>query len=213
MIKWNIKHYQYIDSTQSQCIKQALELQHGDCIYSSQQSSGTGREQKSWESREGGLYCSFLIKPESLIPELPFVLWWSVLESLEKSTGHCFQLKAPNDILYQQKKVAGLLIDSKIQGDQPLYYVCGIGINVNQTVFQGLLDATAISLRQICQKEFAIDMLLKELLRIFNEKYSLLESGEFHKQIVQSLNKREVQISYADAENMKFEDYWYAKRS
>jgi BirA family biotin operon repressor/biotin-[acetyl-CoA-carboxylase] ligase len=92
--------------------------------------------------------------------------------ALVRVIGEAFTIKWPNDIYYEDKKIAGILIENAIIGNEIKYSIAGIGLNVNQTEFHS--DApNPISLRQIYGTEFAIDQLMNQVLeavhKVLNE--------------------------------------------
>jgi BirA family transcriptional regulator, biotin operon repressor / biotin---[acetyl-CoA-carboxylase] ligase len=119
-------------------------------VTSSLQTAGRGRWQRNWISPSGqGLYSSFGFQPgdKQNLNLLPLVAGISVIETLNKITGFQWELKWPNDVLYKNKKVAGILIENIIMADD-IFCIIGIGINLNQTAadFPGELQDKATSL-------------------------------------------------------------------
>jgi BirA family biotin operon repressor/biotin-[acetyl-CoA-carboxylase] ligase len=88
--------------------------------------------------------------------------------------GDDFTIKWPNDIYYGDKKVAGILVENAIIGNEIRYSIAGIGLNVNQTTF--VSDApNPISLKQIRGQEYDIEWLMNQLLEAVN---SVLNESE-----------------------------------
>lgn len=187
----------------------AGQLPEGSCYLARRQLAGHGREARGWESAEGGLYASFLLKPERLLPELPWALWWASLEALEALSGLSLTLKAPNDLLVEGRKLAGMLIDSRILQSRPLYYVCGIGVNLNQQRFGPDLEGHAVSLCQLTGRRWEPEAVLRALLLRFGEVYALLRQGGFAPALLAALGQRQVQIGYNGREFTLFEEYWH----
>jgi len=122
-------------------------------VTSSLQTAGRGREKRNWVSPKGkGLYSSFGFNLENSqnLNLLPLIAGISVIETLKKITGIELGLKWPNDILYKQKKIAGILIEN-ILTTSNIFCITGIGINLNHTAadFPGELQDKAISLKMI----------------------------------------------------------------
>lgn len=88
----------------------------------------------------------------------------SVLKVLNNITPG-FSIKWPNDIYYQDKKVVGILTESKINNNNVEYVIIGVGINVNQSEFEDSLNA--ISVRQITNQKTDIDTLIIEIATTF----------------------------------------------
>jgi len=211
-VNWQNHWFAQLPSTQTWLREQARELPDGTCVVAQTQTQGQGREQRNWESAVGGLYFSFLIKPATLLPDLPWVLWWAVLATLETETQQVFQLKAPNDILSGGAKIAGLLIDSRITGSEPDYYLCGVGINLNQTGFSPELAVRATSLRQISGRTWSRADFLAAFQAQFQSLLTLAASAVFSAHLLQALGERQVQISYNGAESMALKEYWHDRQ-
>lgn len=137
-----------VDST-NDVAKGHLQRDEGLVILADSQTKGKGRLGRSWHSSKGeGIYFSTLLKPRmplehlSQLTLMAGVACVSAISVFSKSKP---DLKWPNDILLNGKKLAGLLCeycDEKSAG-----LIVGIGINVNQTEFPGPLAETATSLR------------------------------------------------------------------
>jgi len=162
----------YIKTTHSTStlLKQlAAEGNPPDFIYAGFQTAGRGQTGNSWESEEGkNLLCSILLPPDKNL----YFLNIAVGVALVRVIGEAFTIKWPNDIYYEDKKIAGILIENAIIGNEIKYSIAGIGLNVNQTDFHS--DApNPISLKQIYGTEFAIDQLMSQVLeavhKVLNE--------------------------------------------
>jgi BirA family biotin operon repressor/biotin-[acetyl-CoA-carboxylase] ligase len=86
-------------------------------------------------------------------------------------------LKWPNDVLINGKKVAGILTETSLQGNRFELAVLGIGINVNQTVFQGEYNYPPTSLKNQLRKEIKRESLLAEILNLFEDELSSLRNS------------------------------------
>jgi len=117
------------------------------------QSSGRGRENRSWSSPENlGIYATFgfLLPDQSCLSLLPLAAGIAACDMLRNWTGKEFALKWPNDILADGKKIAGILCETSVNADRILC-LAGMGINVNQQNedFPKELRERAGSLRQL----------------------------------------------------------------
>jgi biotin-(acetyl-CoA carboxylase) ligase len=75
--------------------------------------------------------------------------------------------KLPNDILVNGKKIAGMLIESKYSDRQLDYVIIGIGLNINQTTFTFLPQATSLSI--VTKKQYDIDAIFQSLIQLFEK--------------------------------------------
>lgn len=133
------------------------------------QSAGRGQAGNSWESAPGkNLLCSILIDPQQILDKNPFYLNVMVSVAVQRLLGDSFTIKWPNDIYWQDKKLAGLLVETALQGGEIKYAIAGIGLNVNQT--EWFSDApNPISLQQITGKQYDLDTLMQQLLEQVDE--------------------------------------------
>ena len=128
-------------------------------IYAGYQTAGRGQTGNGWESEEGkNLLCSILLPPDKNL----YFLNIAVGVALLRVIGEDFTIKWPNDIYWQDKKAAGILVENAIIGNEIRYSIAGIGLNVNQTTF--VSDApNPISLKQIRGQEYDIERLMNQL--------------------------------------------------
>ena len=133
------------------------------------QSAGRGQAGNSWESAPGkNLLCSILIDPQQILDKNPFYLNVMVSVAVQRLLGDSFTIKWPNDIYWHDKKIAGLLVETALQGGEIKYAIAGIGLNVNQT--EWFSDApNPISLQQITGKQYDLDTLMQQLLEQVDE--------------------------------------------
>ena len=119
---------------------------NGTIILAEEQTAGIGRLGRSWQSdAELGIYCSILLRlpvQSGTLPVINLVLGLATAEAIQKSTHVACDLRWPNDVLINERKVAGILaqlVENCV--------IAGIGINVNQTSFPADLRTPATSLR------------------------------------------------------------------
>lgn len=129
-------------------------------LYAGYQTAGRGQIGNSWESEaDKNLLCSILLPPNKNLYFLNIAVGVALLQVI----GEDFTIKWPNDIYWQNKKVAGILVENAIIGNEIRYSIAGIGLNVNQTTF--VSDApNPISLKQIRGQEYDIERLMNQLL-------------------------------------------------
>jgi len=132
-----ISHFEVIDSTNRYLLGNP-DLPHGKIVMADFQSAGRGRKERRWQSdQQSSLLFSILLKQD--IQQYPFFAFTflaaiGVHEALvQLFPEQPFQLKWPNDILVNQKKICGILVESNTLGDRLTHIVIGIGLNVNQT--------------------------------------------------------------------------------
>ena len=161
-------------------LMEAEDLSEGTVIRADYQQAGRGHAGNSWESERGqNLLFSLLLKPGFLDPSRAFHL--SRITSLalhETIDSQCdgVKIKWPNDLLAGDRKMAGMLIENTILGNAISHSILGIGINVNQTVFDPSIPApTSLKIEKGCH----IDRsgLLEAFMDSLERWYRLLFSG------------------------------------
>ncbi|MEW6368500.1 MAG: biotin--[acetyl-CoA-carboxylase] ligase [Acidobacteriota bacterium] len=167
-----------IVSTQLAVLRKAEEgEEEGFVLVADRQSSGRGRKGDRWYSPPGtGLYLSLLLRP-TFQPWsiLPLSIGLSVAQGIEAAAGLTPSLKWPNDIMLEDRKVAGILVESQVQEGRLLGVVAGIGVNVAdpEAGWPADLADTAIGVGAGVARE----ELLAELLNSIELNYDLLREG------------------------------------
>lgn len=118
-------------------------------FWADHQTAGRGRQQRPWHDSQGhDLAVTFRVWPHLPVPvALPAVVPLCVLEALEPWAAGRLRLKWPNDVLLDDRKIAGVLIDADSQRGPGGRFLIGAGINVNAERLPAELAATATSLR------------------------------------------------------------------
>ena len=128
-----IYYFDEIDSTQNYALQISNNTnENGAIIIAEKQTHGKGRLNRKWYSPEGGIWLSVIIHPEFQISDatiIPLAASLALCESIKKVHKIKTDVKWPNDITIDGKKVAGMLIDTSIQGNKVENLVLGIGIN------------------------------------------------------------------------------------
>jgi BirA family biotin operon repressor/biotin-[acetyl-CoA-carboxylase] ligase len=147
----------------------------GTLVLADQQTAGRGRLGRSWQSPPNvGLWLSFLVRPElplERIGALPLTIAVVVAESLSAICGEIFSVKWPNDILWRQRKICGILCEAQIapmeNSPQQNDIVAGIGINVNQQTkdFSPEWRTRAVSLAMLAERPFDRQKVFIELVQ------------------------------------------------
>lgn len=176
----NIMYYAVADSTNLRVRQLGDEgAPHGTLAVADRQTDGRGRRGRSWESPEGSsIYMSILLRPEiapDKAPMLTLVMACSVAEALRmcvESFGDAqVQIKWPNDIIINGKKLAGILTEMSAQVDYINHVTVGVGINVNMEEFPEELRQTATSLRLECGHTVKRATIIARIMERFEENY------------------------------------------
>jgi BirA family transcriptional regulator, biotin operon repressor / biotin---[acetyl-CoA-carboxylase] ligase len=149
---------------------------HGSAFMALQQTAGRGQRTNTWHTGQSeNLAISVIIEPKLLKIHQQFLLNMyvsvSILQCLNKiKEGFC--IKWPNDIYYNDRKAAGILIENKLQGTQWNFAIVGIGINVNQTEFT-IENANPISLMEMTGKTTDLYQLAKNICSELEANWSI----------------------------------------
>ena len=144
-------------------------------LYAGYQTAGRGQTGNSWESEaDKNLLSSILLPPDKNLYFLNIAVGVAIYRTVRELGISELGIKWPNDIYWRDKKLAGILVENAIIGNEVRYSIAGIGLNVNQTEF--VSDApNPVSLKQITGNEYDIDQLMKDLLHAV---YTVLEEPE-----------------------------------
>lgn len=181
--EWLGRSFSYLEETESTnlfAMKNAQSLANGTVIFAEKQFKGKGRMERIWYSTKShNLTFSVLLNNPEVIPQslvaINFGAALSVAYAVEAIYQIPLNLKWPNDILAGTRKMAGILIETGIQGNSINKVVIGIGLNVNQTTFQGefMLEPTSVAIEagQTAERE-------KLLAEILNNLEEILKNAE-----------------------------------
>ncbi len=144
-----IHFFQEIPST----MDNARDLARDDCpdntvVVAQRQTAGRGRIQRSWHSEDGGLYFTMVTRPALPVPMAFSVLFAASVALagvIREMHGIPAEVKWPNDILVEGKKLAGMLSEMLAEGDAVVYVNLGIGVNVNNDPRPAEPGATSIA--------------------------------------------------------------------
>lgn len=157
----------------------------GLVVFAESQTGGRGRHGRSWHSPpKRGLWFSILLRPDIdtlSAPRLTTLTTVAIARALMNITGLKLQVKWPNDILCQGKKVCGILVELSTQGEKIQYANVGIGINVNlkRKEFPAELLDIATSLEAEAGSSFSRPALAAEVLHQLNQFYVLIQNDDF----------------------------------
>ena len=171
-----LKHFFQIDSTNEEAKRLAKNLNPKEDVFmvitADEQLNGRGQKNRAWYSaKDEGLYYSCLFTPNTLtekdLEQYSLKIGRVVSNAINDLTGLSTTVEWPNDILLDDKKCGGVLIEthSLTHATQPDFVIIGIGLNLNQTTFPPLLKHVAISLRQKTQKVYNKDAFITVLTK------------------------------------------------
>ena len=152
----------------------------GTVVIAGEQTAGKGRVRRIWLSPKGSIALSIILYPDVLyLPYLVMLASLAVVHSIKAVTDLEPQIKWPNDILIDGRKICGILIESGIRRNTVVYVIIGIGINVNFRLsdFPEIMPA-ATSLASELDKAVSRVDLIRCLLAEIERLYLVLPDGE-----------------------------------
>ena len=175
----------------------------GTVIIADEQTAGKGRIKRVWLTPKGNIALSVILYPSvAYLPSLIMLASLAAIHSIEAATGLKSQVKWPNDVLINGKKVCGVLIESNVRGDIVDYAIIGIGVNVSLRLYDfPEIQPTATSLSDELGKEVSrlnvIRCLLVEIERLY---LALLAGGSIYQEWRDSLVTlgRRVQVKWGE---------------
>jgi BirA family biotin operon repressor/biotin-[acetyl-CoA-carboxylase] ligase len=197
------KHFTYlkeIDSTNEE-IKRRLaqkKLPEGYLLATAFQKAGKGQLNRSWESNAGeNILASVYFSRKSISSKEQNALSFAVALAIFQTVEHFAEpetpvhIKWPNDILLDEKKISGILIENIVSGNQ-VHHIIGVGINVNQTHFLDNNKSTSLRLNR--RERLPLEKILENMCLFLEQSYLTLSHlgglQQIHKKYVERLYKR-----------------------
>ncbi len=155
---------------------------HGAAWFAHTQTGGKGQRGKQWHSASGqNIILSVLLNmkwlPVSRQFYLSIAIALAVRDFFFNYTKKNITIKWPNDIYYNDRKAAGILIENIIRGNEWQWAIAGIGANINQIYFDDDLP-NPVSLKQITVENYDVVALAKELCKKMQQRFAQLQNGE-----------------------------------
>lgn len=180
----SIDYFPTIDSTQKPAKENASKgAPEGYLVIAENQHRGRGRQGRNWQSGQGNIAMSMILRPSippSEAPHIPLLAGVATVKAIRDLTDLQPWLKWPNDIMIQDKKLAGILIELSAEMDRINYLILGLGLNVNNdlTSFTPELRAQTTSISLELGKSCSRKSLVRDILEELEDYYHLyLEKG------------------------------------
>lgn len=151
-------------------------LPSGTTLRAIKQTAGRGQRGNTWESEPGmNLTFSMVLRPGAVKPSMHFIVSEAIALGVTKflllkpgMEHHRVEIKWPNDILVDGRKIAGILIENNLGAEGViLHSIAGIGVNINQTFFSAAAP-NAVSLSMLTKEYYDLDILMTELANMIN---------------------------------------------
>ncbi len=161
-------NFKKLTSTNDKAREFAKKGYHNLAIIAERQEKGRGRFNRRWDSDLGGLYMTLLLKENNLEKAryLTLIASVSVARSIMKLSNLKAEVKWPNDVMVNDKKVCGILTKTILGKEN--YALVGIGLNVNQKKFSKNIANKATSLNLELNKKFNIKTFSSSILKLPN---------------------------------------------
>ncbi|MDX1585267.1 MAG: biotin--[acetyl-CoA-carboxylase] ligase [Balneolaceae bacterium] len=186
-----VLYFKELDSTNSYMKKlPGDKIDHGLLCLADSQTEGRGQYNKSWDAAPGkNLTFTLAFKPgeSSRFHIVTLVCAKAIIDEIKNRYGLKPYIKWPNDIIVEEKKIAGLLTESTFCGNKVDRLLVGIGLNVNQEEFPSRLKDIAASLKLLTGQMISREELLASLLSRMEYGY-----GRWHKRdssLLKEINK------------------------
>jgi len=146
-------------------------------VVSEVQTQGRGRSGKKWQSHKGGLWFSVILRPKispGRVAVLQFFASNATRKAIMEETGLETETKWPNDVIFETRKIAGILVESKSQDNQLSFIIVGIGLNVNQS--KSTLPVGATSIYATSREKHNVEQLMTRIVENMKSDYALLKA-------------------------------------
>jgi BirA family biotin operon repressor/biotin-[acetyl-CoA-carboxylase] ligase len=204
----HLHHFYKIGSTNTSAMAAAAEgAPEGTVFLAEEQTAGRGRGSNTWQSPcSTGIYCSAVLRPPlppSEVLVLSLAAGLAVRAAIQQVDSRVnADLKWPNDVLINGKKVCGILTEMNAEATRVRYVVVGVGLNVNQASFPKELFAT--SLRLTTGSEWSRVELVGALLKSLDREYrQLVEDSDARESILRRFAESS---SWVQGKNVSIEE-------
>jgi BirA family biotin operon repressor/biotin-[acetyl-CoA-carboxylase] ligase len=181
-----IYHYDVIDSTNIRARELAEKgAAEGTLVIAESQTAGRGRRGRAWVSPQNdGIYLSLIARPwlsPVEAPQLTLLTAVALANAIMKKNDLVIQIKWPNDLLIEGRKLSGILTELRTEGDRVAYVIIGIGVNVNTTIgdLSTVTDQKVTSIALETGAKVSRLELLQAFLKEFEDQYTFLGTHGF----------------------------------
>jgi BirA family transcriptional regulator, biotin operon repressor / biotin---[acetyl-CoA-carboxylase] ligase len=180
----DIRVFQETSSTNDVVEKLARDgAGEGVVVFAESQTKGRGRLGRKWVSPAGGgLWFSILLRPQlppASVTQITIAAATGVARAIRAQTGLAPQIKWPNDILIDGRKVVGILTELSAELDRVRYVVLGIGVDVNVMEFPAEFADAATSLALATGRRFSRAQIAAAILHELDVDYARITAGDF----------------------------------
>ena len=198
-----ILRFDSLPSTNLEAANRAIKgADEGLCILAAEQTAGRGRLGRQWISPSGaGIYFSVVLRPEfeqSVWPLITLMTSIAVQETLLQACELQTDIKWPNDILHDEKKLCGILAET-VETNRGRAVIVGIGINLMKAALPPELESVTTSVEAATKRAPEIELVIETLQRCFMTRYQGLKSPTGRSEVVREWSQRS---SYASGKRI-----------
>lgn len=172
-----IEYYEQIDSTHTYAKRNIDKLEDGTIILAESQTAGKGTQGRKWYTgKRKNIAVTIILKPYCNIEKIKtLTIDIAILmqEVIKELYGYILEIKKPNDLILNNKKVAGILTESSTLGGELKYIILSIGFNVNEDQFDEKTKEIATSLKKEFNKDFSREEILVNIIKKLDDYYIL----------------------------------------
>jgi|TARA_B100001750_G_C15521730_1_gene612163 BirA family biotin operon repressor/biotin-[acetyl-CoA-carboxylase] ligase len=158
----------------------------GTIIVAENQTHGRGSNNRKWISNGGDALFSFILKFSiKHIHLLALTTSYSIMQIIKPETKSSLQIKWPNDVLVDEKKISGVLVNNFVNNSDEIWAVVGVGINVNSNP-ENIADLIypATSMKNLTNRKFNVKNLIEKFSERFSKDYlNLISNDNFYQKI------------------------------
>lgn len=170
----NVQYYKKIDSTHLYSKRNANNIKNGTIILADFQEAGIGTKGRSWYTGTGkNIAMTIFLKPKCNPNQLKF-LTLDIAKSMKEAIYNLYKInldiKEPNDLMINSKKISGILTQINTIGENINYLLISIGFNVNEDEFPEETKLIATSLKREYKKEFCREEIILRFIEILENK-------------------------------------------
>ena len=154
-----------------------VSLENWTVVWAENQTAGRGQQENKWfTEKDNNLTFSILINKNPVHHKHQFylnrIVSLAILQVIQAEINASFSIKWPNDIMAENKKIAGILIENTIKKEHIVQSIIGIGLNVNQKEFPEELP-NAISMQQLTGQFYTIELLMQKIVAAIQNLYAI----------------------------------------
>jgi BirA family biotin operon repressor/biotin-[acetyl-CoA-carboxylase] ligase len=193
-LRLTILRFDSLPSTNTEAARQAKRgAPEGLCVVAREQTEGRGRQQRQWVSPvDAGLYFSIVLRPRFAMRAWPLITLMAALavaDALANACGLSVDIKWPNDIYAQGRKLCGILAET-VETETGRACVLGIGINLNDGALPSDLRSIATSVEALTGRAVEVESLLRALTNAIGERYRILQETDGAAQTISAWTAR-----------------------